>query len=148
MKTTSKIKSVQGAGTFESPHGDDLGNGTTGFFKHDYEFEDGETLTANHKTKEPYKVGEEIEYQITKTTTYGKQGTVSKPFTSNNGGGYKPDQDAILYSVCLKLVGDHCSTHTDPSYTDQPFSSENINRETLEMAIEAKKNIAILKTHN
>ena len=54
MKTVSKVKSVTGSGTFESPHGSDLGDGKTGFFKFEYTMEDGTTLTANHKQATPF----------------------------------------------------------------------------------------------
>lgn len=54
---TSNIKSVQGNGTWDSPHGL--------LYKFEYEMENGDVGGANHKTKEPkYKVGEEVTYEV------------------------------------------------------------------------------------
>ena len=78
----SKVKSVQANGTFESQYGADIGNGKKGFFKFDYEFEDGTSLAANHKTKEtPFPVGTEVEYTIKGSNDYGAYGKVSKAQT-------------------------------------------------------------------
>ena len=81
MQKFSKVKSVQGAGTWQ-------GNDGTTFYKFDYVFEDGQTLQANHKTSEPMvAVGEMAEYEVTRThPTYGPAGKVKKPqeFPSGN----------------------------------------------------------------
>ena len=63
MKTLSKVKSVVANGTYENSNGVDLGNGTIGFFKFEYEFEDSETLTANHKSQTPFEVAEFLIWQ-------------------------------------------------------------------------------------
>ncbi len=53
---TSKVKSVQGAGTFESQYGM--------LFKFEYEMEDGQVITANHKKDKPLDVGSEVDYEV------------------------------------------------------------------------------------
>lgn len=72
----TKVKSVQGNGTFQSQHGL--------LYKFEYLFEDEVSLIANHKTQiSPFKPGDEVEYIITKENEYGKQGRVIKPQEQN-----------------------------------------------------------------
>lgn len=79
MKTRSKVKSVQGSGSWEF-------NGSL-MYKFEYQMEDGTILVANHKTQQcPFNVGDEVEYEITKENQYGKQGKVGKPQEAFNGG--------------------------------------------------------------
>ncbi len=66
----TKVKSVQANGTWDSPHGL--------LYKFEYEFEDGVSLHALHKTASPIPAGTEVEYQITKTGDYGNSGKVKK----------------------------------------------------------------------
>jgi hypothetical protein len=114
---TSKVKAVQGAGTFESQYGEDLGNGKKGFYKFEYTMEDGTTLTANHKTQTPFGIGEEVEYKITKSDNYGNKGKVYKPSegnsspsnasSPNNGSSFKADplkQASIEKQKCLEVA--------------------------------------------
>jgi len=104
---TSKVKAVQGAGTFENSYGVDLGNGTKGFYKFEYTMEDGTTLTANHKSQDPFKVGEDVEYTITKSNNYGNMGKVSKPsegnFSPSNGSkSYQRNQASIIAQYAFR----------------------------------------------
>lgn len=70
MKT--KVKSVQANGTYQNKFGL--------LYKFDYEFEDGKSLSANHKTQEGnFKPGDEVEYEIKGSNDYGSWGSVSKP---------------------------------------------------------------------
>ena len=80
MKTT-KVKAVQGSGSFESQYGTELPNGKKLMYTYDYEFEDGVFMQANHKTiPPPFKVGDTVEYEVTRESEqYGKSGKVSKP---------------------------------------------------------------------
>jgi hypothetical protein len=79
MKTT-KVKTVQGAGNFESKYGAEQTDGKKLLFTYDYEFEDGTFLQANHKSvPAPFKVGDEVEYEVTRESEqYGKSGKVSR----------------------------------------------------------------------
>lgn len=71
--TRSKVKSVQANGTWNGKDG-------TLFYRYDYEMMDGEELQASHKTEMPFKPGDEVDYEITKThPTYGSTGKVKKP---------------------------------------------------------------------
>ena len=82
MKTnTSKIKNIAGAGNFDTQHGM--------LFSFIYDFEDGQTIKANHKSENsPFKIGDEAEYTVKKThPTYGDSGSVKKP---ESDGGFKP----------------------------------------------------------
>ncbi len=90
---TSKVKSVQGNGSFKSGYGALQDNGDKLLFSFEYEFEDGIVLKANHKTNvTPFPEGSEVEYEITRESEqYGKSGKVSKPqskgFNNSNKGG-------------------------------------------------------------
>lgn len=78
MKKHSKIKKVSFNRTFEM-------NGET-YYAHTYEFEDGGTLNANHKKQEPFKVGDEAEYEVTGEDKYGNnKGKVRKPSDFQSG---------------------------------------------------------------
>lgn len=82
----SKVKEVspQNVGTWDSPNGM--------LYKFKYTFDDGVTITANHKTDAPkFKIGDEVEYEVTKENEYGKLGKVSKP-NSFKGGSRKITQ--------------------------------------------------------
>lgn len=69
--TEATITQVTGAGTWDSPNGI--------LYKFAYSFDDGITLTAQHKTEKPrFKVGEKVGYEITKTNQYGSLGKVHK----------------------------------------------------------------------
>lgn len=77
--TISKVKSVQGAGTFNSQHGL--------MYKFEYVMQDGATLVANHKSETGFlPVGADCEYQIKQTNAYGNSGTVGKPKAPHTGG--------------------------------------------------------------
>lgn len=77
--TISKVKSVQGAGTFNSQHGL--------MYKFEYVMQDGATLVANHKSETGFlPVGADCEYQIKQTNAYGNSGTVGKPKPLHTGG--------------------------------------------------------------
>lgn len=84
----SKVKSVQGSGSFENDYGTLQENGKKLLFKFEYEMEDGTIITANHKTNDsPFPVGTEVDYEVKKThPEYGKSGTVKKPESSNYSG--------------------------------------------------------------
>ena len=80
----SKVKNVQGNGTWESQ------NGT--MYQFIYEMEDGAKLQANHKSQGgAFAVGTEVEYEITRThEKFGDSGKVRKPNSGNfNSGGRK-----------------------------------------------------------
>ena len=65
------IIQVTGAGTWDSPNGI--------LYKFAYFFDDGITITAQHKTEKPrFKVGEKVGYEITQTNQYGSLGKVHK----------------------------------------------------------------------
>lgn len=115
----SKIKSIQGAGTYENANGVDLGNGKVGFFTFEYEFEEGVTLKANHKGQSPFKVGDEVEYEIKRShETYGNSGTVKKPDTGggysggNKGGNNDKNQESIVLQVCAKIASAQFVEHS------------------------------------
>lgn len=51
------ISSIQGSGTYESPHGL--------LYSFDYEFEDNTSIRANHKTQQsPFNVGDEVNVTV------------------------------------------------------------------------------------
>ena len=91
----SKIKSIQGSGTWENANGVDLGNGKKGFFKFEYAFEDGTVLMANSKSSPSlFKVGDVAEYEVKREhPEHGKSGTVKRPQDNNRSG----------YSGCARV---------------------------------------------
>ena len=78
MKTQSKVKSVQASGTWNSKDG-------KLYYKFEYEMEDGKVMTASHTSEKHLTIGEEVEYEITKTNEYGNYGKVYKVSTFNGG---------------------------------------------------------------
>ena len=66
------VASIQGAGTYESPHGL--------LYKFDYSFEDETTISANHKTQAPpFKVGDEVEVVVRGSKDNFTWGQVRRP---------------------------------------------------------------------
>ena len=93
---TSKVKSVQGNGTWEK-------DGTT-FYKFEYEMEDGQIVNAMHKTQEPkFKVGETAEYTI--TNAQYNNGKLSKPQEQGIYNDPKK-QTSIIAQSCIKAACD------------------------------------------
>jgi hypothetical protein len=85
MKTT-KIKEVAVGVPFKSQYGNDNGE----LIPHTYTMEDGTTLNANHKSEEPFKAGDTVEYEVTGEDKKGNtKGKVSKPSDFKGGGGSK-----------------------------------------------------------
>jgi len=80
-----KIVHLTGNGHYDHPQHGRL-------FKHLYVFEDGQEMTANHKTEvSPFKEGDEVEFDVKGTNSYGSYGSVKKPdiegkFTKSNFG--------------------------------------------------------------
>jgi len=97
MKTISKVKSVQGSGSFESQYGAEQPDGKKLLFSYDYEFEDGTALSANHKTvPAPFKIGDTVEYEVTRESEqYGKSGKVSKPQEQSFQSSSAPSGDSL-----------------------------------------------------
>lgn len=74
---TAKITHVTGNGHYDSNYGR--------LYKFEYTFDDGVTLSANHKTENcPFKNGDEVEYEIKGSNDYGSYGKVSKPSEQPN----------------------------------------------------------------
>ncbi len=64
----TKVKSVQGNGTYKD------------MFNYMYEFEDGTSLSANHKTQPaPFKQGDEVEYELRGEKNGFRWGAVRRP---------------------------------------------------------------------
>ena len=107
--TVSKVKQIQGDGTWNSQHGL--------MYSFMVTMEDGTTLKANSKSQEPpYKVGDEVEYQVTKENQYGKQGKVKKfdanaPTKTYPVGGKNNDEIARL--ACIKAAAELHAQRSD-----------------------------------
>jgi len=81
-----KIKEVQANGTWDRPEGT--------LYKFSYVMESGTELTAHHKTPScPFKAGDEVEYEVKGSNSYGSWGKVAKPggYTPQAGGGKMSD---------------------------------------------------------
>jgi len=98
---TSKVKQVQGSGTYDSMYGL--------LYKFEYLFEDGTVLTANHKTQDGnFKIGDEVEYEIKGTNDYGSWGKVGKPQEEANGKTYSKSSKGNNASFALSYAKDLC----------------------------------------
>jgi len=68
----AKITHITGNGTYNSPHGM--------LYKQLYVFDDSVEVSANHKTeKSPFNIGDEVEYEINGSNSYGAWGKVRRP---------------------------------------------------------------------
>ena len=121
---TSKVKSVQQDGTWNSKHDNDL------MYKHEYQFEDGVVLQASHKTQKPFAEGVEVEYEVTRESDqYGKSGTVKKPHQDQqlaNHYGVKNDkvQTYIIRQSSLKIALDYMNV--DPNMSQDQFTTTRL----------------------
>lgn len=110
----SIVKSVQANGSGDSPHGT--------LYNFVYEFEDGVSLGARHKTVTGFfKEGSQVEYNIKGENTYGNYGTVSKPKDISSHSSHKevygpgakvnrdPVQTYIVRQSSLKIALEHLS---------------------------------------
>jgi hypothetical protein len=97
QQSIKKVRQIQGAGTYESPHGL--------LYKFDYTFEDETSISANHKTQQPpFKAGDEVEVVVRGSKDGFSWGQVRKPentgyntnSTSQTSGSYQDKQDIIL----------------------------------------------------
>jgi len=135
----SKVKNVQGSGVYENVNGVDLGNGKKGYYKFEYEFEDGVTLTANHKTAQPkFPIGSEVEYEIVRThEVYGNSGRVKKPESNNFNSGNSDNLKGIKIghalncaSVIFSGAGDSITDHQLEALATRIYRiSEKMNNE-------------------
>ena len=107
---TSKVKSVQANGTFESNYGT--------MYKFEYLMEDGQVVNCNHKTPNPYfNAGDAVEYQI--TNAQYNNGKIQKPQEQPYQGGNSQapqrtssTNDSILMQVCLKVASEMYAQRT------------------------------------
>ncbi len=70
MEKISKVKDVQGNGTYDSQYGL--------LYKYTYTMDDGTCLVANHKKQQPLEVGSDIVYEIKGSSDFGDYGTVKR----------------------------------------------------------------------
>jgi len=145
MKKVGKIKTVNdGLNSWEK-------DGTT-YYPHIYHMEDESVFIANHKSLNPFKAGDEVEYQITgqdnKGNNKGSVGKVQDQKFSNGGGNSQPQKtytdnsDAILYQVCLKGAID---VHSSSGNGLVLPTEEALNAYAFNLARIAKENIKNLK---
>ena len=123
MSKFSKVKSVQGTGTWNTQQGQTM-------YRFDYEFEDGQKLQANHTEPNNHlNVGEMAEYEVKRThPTYGDSGSVKKPqeFPSGNtsGGGRSGGHSDNLMGVKVGHALNCASVIIAPGSGDIPQGQE------------------------
>tara|TARA_R110000803_G_scaffold54610_1_gene111333 strand:- start:496 stop:999 length:504 start_codon:yes stop_codon:yes gene_type:complete len=102
----SKITDITGNGHYDHPtHGR--------LFKFLYSFEDGTEVSANHKTDQPkFKVGDEAEYTVKGSNSYGSWGAVEKPggYTKQPTGGGGEDRGEVIerswaFKCAIQMLG-------------------------------------------
>ncbi|MAK31598.1 hypothetical protein [Acinetobacter sp.] len=115
------ISAIQGAGTYESPHGL--------LYSFDYEFEDNTSIRANHKTQQsPFNVGDEVNVIVKGTKEDFSWGQVQRKM------------DGFEF-------GDRSSTSTSNSVTrfedrDAKRQSLIMNQWAIKTAIDCEMNLA------
>jgi hypothetical protein len=143
MKKVSKVAKVDFMSTWEK-------EGET-YYTHKYVMEDATELNANHKTQNPFKVGDEVEYEVKGQDPKGNnKGSVSKVQTNGYSGGgsgsqkkeYVDNSDNILYQVCLKGAID---VHSSSGNGLVLPTEEALNAYAFNLARIAKENIKNLK---
>ena len=98
--TQAQIESIQGKGDWQGKFGT--------MYTFEIAFADGTVGEANSKTAEPpYKVGDEVYYEVQRENQYGKKLKISK--NPPQTGGFpapNPQKDKqIIRGMCLKLAG-------------------------------------------
>ena len=96
----AQIESIQGKGDWQGKFG--------AMYTFEIAFADGTVGEANSKTAEPpYKVGDEVYYEVQRENQYGKKLKISK--NPPQAGGFpapNPQKDKqIIRGMCLKLAG-------------------------------------------
>jgi hypothetical protein len=103
---TSKIKSIQPNGTWESR------NGT--MFKFEIGLEDGTSGEVNSKTIDRWNVGDEVEYTVT-PGKYGDRLKLDKAgFASKGGGGNNQSPDIQKRIDASWAIGHAINQESDP----------------------------------
>tara|TARA_R110002020_G_C15772415_1_gene728296 strand:+ start:14 stop:508 length:495 start_codon:yes stop_codon:yes gene_type:complete len=102
------IRSIQGSGTYESPHGL--------LYSFDYEFEDDTSIRANHKTQQsPFNIGDEVNVTVKGTKEDFSWGQVQRKME-----GFE--------------FGDRTSPTTSTSNSVTRFEDRDANRQSLIMS--------------
>ena len=96
----AQIESIQGKGDWQGKFGT--------MYTFEIAFADGTVGEANRKTAEPpYKVGDEVYYEVQRENQYGKKLKISKnPPIPGGFPAPNPNKDKqIIRGMCLKLAG-------------------------------------------
>ena len=96
----AQIESIQGKGDWQGKFGT--------MYTFEISFADGTVGEANSKTPEPpYKVGDEVYYEVQRENQYGKKLKISKnPPIPGGFPAPNPQKDKqIIRGMCLKLAG-------------------------------------------
>ena len=97
----AQIDSIQGKGDWQGKYGT--------MYTFEVSFNDGTVGEANTKTAEPpYKVGDEVWYEVKGETQYGKKLKISKsgPDAQFRGAPSSPNKDKqIIRGMCFKVAG-------------------------------------------
>ena len=96
----AQIESIQGKGDWQGKFGT--------MYTFEIAFADGTVGEANSKTAEPpYKVGDEVYYEVQRENQYGKKLKISKnPPIPGGFPAPNPNKDKqIIRGMCLKLAG-------------------------------------------
>jgi len=148
MKKVSKVAKVDFTGSWER-------EGKT-YYSHQYVFEDGTQLNANHVQMNPFKVGDELEYEVTgndpKGNPKGKVGKLNQGTSNYSGGGsqksYVDNSDAILYQTCLKAISENYVSRSGGTIIELKIEEvDRIATLALHLAQLSKKNIETLRAN-
>jgi hypothetical protein len=143
---TSIVKSVREDGNFTGKYGET--------YKYEIVMENGDSGVYNSKSslKEQikFKEGESIEYETFEQSGYPRIKPAENPDFKGNTSGiakYKPDQDAIIYSVALKEAREIIAMDGWDGYEEMKDKIKHLNDIAYQIARLSKENIEKLKTH-
>ena len=121
----AKITHITGNGHYDGQHGR--------LFKQLYVFDDDVEVSANHKTEtSPFKIGDEVEYEIAGTNSYGSWGKVRRP-----------DQDGKYSKKSVTVGGDDRSVVIERSWAmGQAISMMGVLPSRNDSAIDAYFSLA------
>lgn len=101
----SKIKTIQANGTWESRNGL--------MYKFEVELEDGTSGEVSAKTEDRWKVGDEVQYEVT-PSKWGNRMKLDKAGFDQKGGGYKDDPEKTKRITASWAIGLAIQQASDP----------------------------------
>ena len=114
----SKIIALQSNGTWQTKRGDTM-------YAFEIQFEDEQVGQCNAKTEEPpYEIGDEVWYEVTRTSSFGDTLKVTKSDPAAFNGSPKPQstqkniENSWAIQTAIKIIGE-CQEETYDEYLER-----------------------------